>query len=217
MDGKAMKLHYVVALAMSAAIGLGGTARSEDTAAAPPMTDAQKATLHKTVETCGTCHGVNGRSVSPTFPNLAAQSAPYIEAQLHAFKDQSRADPDAQAYMWGMASQLNDATISALASYFAAQPAAPGEPGNPALIAQGKRLFEEGVPARQIPPCASCHGAHAEGMAIFPRLAGQHAPYLLKQLLVIQSALRTAPVMHGVVKELTRDQMQALVAYLESI
>jgi cytochrome c553 len=214
-----MKPNYLVGLTMSTSILFGGFAQSEETAAAPavPMTDAQKATLHKTVETCGTCHGVNGRSVSPTFPNLAAQSAPYIEAQLHAFKDQSRADPDAQAYMWGMASQLNDATISALASYFAAQPAAPGEPGNPALIAQGKRLFEEGVPARQIPPCASCHGAHAEGMAIFPRLAGQHAPYLLKQLLVIQSALRTAPVMHGVVKELTRDQMQALVAYLESI
>ena len=212
-----MKLHYVVALAMSAAIGLGGPARSEDTTATPPTTDAQKAALQKTVETCGTCHGVNGRSVSPTFPNLAAQSAPYIEAQLHAFKDQSRADPDAQAYMWGMASQLNDATISALATYFAAQPAAPGKPGNPVLIAQGKSLFEEGVPARQIPPCATCHGARAQGMATFPRLAGQHAPYLLKQLLVIQSALRTAPVMHGVVKDLTKDQMQALVAYLESI
>ncbi len=104
-----------------------------------------------------------------------------------------------------------------LAAYFAAQPAAPGRRGNPALIAQGKQVFEEGVPARQIPPCASCHGAHAEGMAIFPRLAGQHAPYLLKQLLVIQSALRTAPVMHGVVKDLNKEQMQAVVAYLESI
>ena len=82
------------------------------------MTDAQKATLHKTIETCGTCHGVNGRSVSPTFPNLAAQTAPYIEMQLHAFKDQTRADPDAQAYMWGMASPLSDATISGLAKYF---------------------------------------------------------------------------------------------------
>jgi cytochrome c553 len=221
-----MKSNYVVGLAMSAAMFLGGAAQSEETPAAPaapaaapaaPVTDAQKAALQKTVETCGTCHGVNGRSVSPTFPNLAAQSAPYIEAQLHAFKDQSRADPDAQAYMWGMASQLNDAMISALGTYFAAQPAAPGRPGNPALIAQGKRLFDEGVPARQIPPCASCHGAHAQGMAIFPRLAGQHAPYLLKQLLVIQSVLRTAPVMHGVVKDLTKDQMQALVAYLESI
>jgi len=155
--------------------------------------------------------------VAPTFPNLAAQTAPYIEAQLHAFKDQSRADPDAQAYMWGMASQLSDPLISALANYFSTRPAPDGRPGNAALIAQGKHLFEEGVPARQIPPCAGCHGAHAEGMAIFPRLAGQHAPYLLKQLLVIQSALRTAPVMHGVVKDLSRPQMEAVVTYLESI
>ncbi|MGC1524093.1 MAG: c-type cytochrome [Steroidobacteraceae bacterium] len=210
------KLNSVLALAMAASVSLGGMARGAD-AAAGLMTDAQKAALHKTVESCGTCHGVNGRSVSPTFPNLAAQQAPYIELQLKAFKDQTRADPDAQAYMWGMASQLSDTMISALGAYFAAQPGAPGKGGNSALIAQGKHLFEEGVPARQIPPCASCHGAHAEGLAMFPRLAGQHAPYLLKQLLVIQSALRTAPVMHGVIKELSKEQMQAVVAYLESI
>jgi cytochrome c553 len=211
-----MKSNYVAAIAMSMSICVSGIAHSADVAA-DTMTDAQKAALHKTVETCGTCHGVNGRSVSPTFPNLAAQQEPYLELQLKSFKDQSRADPDAQAYMWGMASQLSDATISALARYFAAQSAAPGRGGNSALIAQGKHLFEEGVPARQIPPCASCHGAHGEGLAFFPRLAGQHAPYLLKQLLVIQSVLRTAPVMHGVIKDLTKDQMLAVVAYLESI
>jgi cytochrome c553 len=211
-----MKSNYIVAIAMSTSICVGGIARGADVTA-DNTTDAQKATLHKTVETCGTCHGVNGLSVSPTFPNLAAQTAPYLEAQLKAFKDQSRADPDAQAYMWGMASQLSDTTINALAAYFAAQRAAPGRGGNSTLIAQGKHLFEEGVPERQIPPCASCHGAHAEGLAVFPRLAGQHAPYLLKQLLVIQSVLRTAPVMHGVIKDLTKDQMQAVVAYLESI
>jgi hypothetical protein len=38
--------------------------------------------------------------------------------------------------------------------------------------------------------CAGCHGPRAQGMATFPRLAGQHAPYLLKQLLVIQGVLR---------------------------
>jgi cytochrome c553 len=210
------KSNCVLAFAMAASMGLGGIARGADVPV-DATSDAQKTALRKTVETCGTCHGVNGRSVSPTFPNLAAQLAPYIELQLKAFKDQSRADPDAQAYMWGMASQLSDSMITALAGYFAAQPAAPGKAGNSALIAQGKHLFEEGVPARQIPPCASCHGAHGEGLAMFPRLAGQHAPYLLKQLLVIQSVLRTAPVMHGVIKDLTRDQMQAVVAYLESI
>ena len=180
-------------------------------------TDAQKATLQKTIETCSACHGLNGRSVAPTFPNLAAQTAPYIELQLHAFKDQTRADPDAQAYMWGMASQLNDASISGLAAYFSKQSAAEGRSGNATLIAKGKQIFVEGVPGRQIPACSSCHGAQAQGNGPFPRLAGQHAPYLLKQLLVIQSVLRTAPVMHGVIKDLTRDQMQAVVAYLESV
>src|ERR1700688_3591092 len=159
-----MKLNPIAAIAISTSICVGGMARSADVTADTTTTDAQKATLQKTVETCGTCHGVNGRSVSPTFPNLAAQQAPYIETQLKAFKDQSRADPDAQAYMWGMAAQLSDGTISALAAYFAGQPPAPpAKSGDPALIAKGKRLFEEGVPARQIPPCASCHGSHAEG------------------------------------------------------
>ena len=211
-----IKANYFVALTVCTSIGIGGVAYSADTTA-DGATEPQKVALRKTVETCGTCHGVNGRSVSPTFPNLAAQQAPYLELQLKAFKDQSRADPDAQAYMWGMASQLSDPMISALAGYFAGQPAAPGQGGSSALIAQGKRLFEQGVPARQIPPCATCHGAHGEGMATFPRLAGQHAPYLFKQLLVIQSVLRTAPVMHGVIKDLSKDQMQAVVIYLESI
>jgi cytochrome c553 len=202
--------------ALSTALLMVGIAQAADVSAAV-MTDAQKATLQKTIETCSACHGLSGRSVSPTFPILAAQTAPYVELQLHAFKDQTRADPDAQAYMWGMASQLDDASISALAAYFSKQSAAEGRSGNATLIAQGKQIFVAGVPGRQIPACASCHGAQAQGNGPFPRLAGQHAPYLLKQLLVIQSVLRTAPVMHGVIKDLTRDQMQAVVAYLESV
>jgi cytochrome c553 len=201
--------------ALSAALMLG-IAHAADVSTDGP-TDPKKAALLKTIETCSACHGQNGRSVAPTFPILAAQTAPYIELQLHAFKDQTRADPDAQAYMWGMASQLDDASISGLAAYFSKQSAAAGKSGNAALIAQGKQIFVEGVPGRQIPACATCHGAQAQGNGPFPRLAGQHAPYLLKQLLVIQSVLRTAPVMHGVIKDLTRDQMQAVVAYLESI
>jgi cytochrome c553 len=208
-------LDSICALALSASVCAAGIAHGADVT--DSTTPSQKTALHNTIETCGTCHGVNGRSVSPTFPNLAAQTAPYIELQLHAFKDQTRADPDAQAYMWGMASQLNDASISALATYFSQQSAAPGRSSNAALVAQGKQIFVEGVPGRQIPACASCHGAQAQGNGPFPRLAGQHAPYLLRQLLVIQSVLRTAPVMHGVIKDLTRPQMEAVVAYLESI
>jgi cytochrome c553 len=204
-------MSHLIALTIGTSVYMAGNARSADVA------PGDRAALQRTVETCATCHGVNGRSVSPTFPNLAAQTVQYLELQLQAFKDQTRGDPDAQAYMWGMASQLSDGMIHELATYFAKQPAAQGKSADPLLLARGRRVFEEGVPAQQIPPCASCHGAHAEGMANFPRLAGQHAPYLLKQLLVIQNVLRNAPVMHGVVKNLTRDQMQAIVVYLESI
>jgi cytochrome c553 len=206
-----MKLHYFIALGLGALPGLGGWAGTADAA------EKANPALQAIVQSCAECHGANGRSIAPTFPNLAAQTAPYLEAQLKAFKDQSRGDPDAQAYMWGMAAPLSDAMISELAAYYAKQTPAPGQASDPALIARGKRVFEEGIPAAQVPPCATCHGTHGEGMAAFPRLAGQHAPYLLKQLIVIQSALRNAPVMHGVVKQLTRDQMLAVAAYLQSI
>jgi cytochrome c553 len=207
-----MKLNPMIALVVGVTLYAAVIAKAQDAGATRDQT-----ALNSTLQTCATCHGINGKSVSPTFPNLAAQMPGYIEAQLKAFKDQSRSDPDAQAYMWGMAAPLNTSLIHAIAEYFSKQPGAAGKSGDSALIARGKHVFEEGVPALQIPACATCHGAHAEGMAIFPRLAGQHAPYLLKQLLVIQSALRNAPVMHGVVKDLTKEQIEAVVAYLESI
>ncbi len=167
--------------------------------------------------TCSTCHGTGGHSTSPAFPNLAAQTAPYLEAQLKAFRDQTRADPDAQAYMWGMASQLSDETIAAIAAHYAAQSPPAGHAGDAHLVARGKVIFEQGVPASGIPACATCHGDRAQGNGPFPRLAGQHAGYLLKQMLVIQSVLRLAPVMHGVIQNLSREQMLAVAAYLESI
>jgi cytochrome c553 len=167
--------------------------------------------------TCANCHGVNGHSTSPTFPNLAAQTAPYLQAQLRAFRDQTRADPDALAYMWGMASQLSDTTIEAISAYYAAQTASPAKPEDAKHTARGKQIFEEGVAAQGIPACATCHGPQARGNNIFPRLAGQHADYLVKQMLVIQSALRAAPVMHGVIKDLPQDQMRAVAIYLESL
>jgi cytochrome c553 len=211
-----MKTRYWLRLVLSSSMLAAATAGAADSS--PDLaTQAQQTALKQAIFTCSACHGANGRSISPTFPNLAAQPAPYLELQLHAFKSQTRADPDAQAYMWGMASQLNDTLITALAKYFSEQPGAPGEPGDATLIAQGKKIFENGIPASQVPPCASCHGAHAEGNGPFPRLAGQHAPYLLKQLLVIQSVLRTAPVMHGVIKDLSRPQMQAVATYLQSL
>jgi len=181
-------------------------------------TDMDKKAAAKTAnEICASCHGPAGRSTAPTFPNLAAQTPAYLETQLKAFRDQTRGDPDAIAYMWGMASQLDDTAIAALAQYFSQQRPAQGKPASTSAAAAGKTIFEQGIPSRQIPACESCHGKSAEGVGAIPRLAGQHAPYLFKQMLVIQNVLRSAPVMHGVVKDLTREQMEAVAAYLQSL
>ena len=54
---------------------------------------------------------------------------------------------------------------------------------------------------------------------MFPRLAGQHAEYLLKQLVMFKSELRSgasAPIMHSISTSVTFDQMQAVSAYLSS-
>lgn len=178
--------------------------------------DVQKAAEEKAVNLCSTCHGPRGISTSPEFPILAAQRKGYLEAQIDAFRKRTRAEKDAHDFMWGIAGNLDESIIGAIAAYYAAQPPAPGRTDNPALVAQGKELFDKGVPDRAIPACMACHGADATGIADFPRLAGQHAKYVAKQLTFIQSLVRAAPVMHGIVKDLTPAEIQALAAYVQS-
>lgn len=163
--------------------------------------------------TCQNCHGPNGNSVSATFPRLNGQQADYIAAQLNNFRSHNRSDPHARAYMWGMAAQLDDKAIAGLAQYYAGQKPTPPQTGG-ALAAQGAALFANGAPAQDMPPCQSCHGEHAEGAGIFPRLAGQHADYLRKQLEAFRSSLRESDVMHVESKDMTDSQIEALVSYL---
>jgi cytochrome c553 len=167
---------------------------------------------------CSACHGPGGISISPVFPNLAGQQAAYIMLQLDAFRSHQRGDPNAQAYMWGMASQLSDDTIQALANYYAAQKPAKIPPGNnAALLAEGKQIYTQGIKAENVPACASCHGANAEGAAAFPRLAGQHIDYLVAQLKGFKSGLRAnAPIMLGVTKTMSTEEMTAVATYAAS-
>src|SRR5947207_4398272 len=73
---------------------------------------------------CAACHGANGVSVSDTIPNLAAQRAGYLEAQLKAFKDGTRKAQSATsptAIMNAIATQLSADDIADVAAYFASQ------------------------------------------------------------------------------------------------
>jgi len=203
-----------VMLGLIAAVLLASTssaARAEEPDAADKL-HAQKVA----VTVCGTCHGPSGNSTQPKFPRLAGQNANYLATQLKAFRSQVRGDPDAIGYMWGMAAELDDDTIAALAAYYAAQKPEVNRGGDAAASARGREIFEQGISAEGVPACSSCHGKDAHGTQDFPRLAGQHAQYVLKQLASFQSNMRKVAVMHGVAQNLRLPEMESVAAFLEA-
>ena len=65
--------------------------------------------------TCNACHGANGISAVPTYPNLAGQKEAYLVKQMKAFKDGTRKDPTMNA----MAKPLSDADMANIAAHYA--------------------------------------------------------------------------------------------------
>ena len=65
--------------------------------------------------TCNACHGANGISAMPIYPNLAGQKEAYLVKQMKAFKDKSRKDPTMNA----MAAPLSDADMANIAAHYA--------------------------------------------------------------------------------------------------
>lgn len=64
--------------------------------------------------------------------------------------------------------------------------------------------------------CFLCHGAQGESTSeVFPRLAGQHAEYITKQLNAFKSGARKSTAMVEMVSKLTPDEMLALGKYYE--
>ena len=62
--------------------------------------------------------------------------------------------------------------------------------------------------------CVGCHGEQGNStLPEFPKLAGQHANYLLKQLIDIQQGLRIAPQMAGLLERLSQDDLADIAAY----
>lgn len=170
-------------------------------------------------QVCSNCHGLDGNSVSPAFPRLAGQQADYIVAQLNNFRSHQRLDPPGYQYMWGLSRHLTDEQITSMAQYFAKQTPvreAVGVPDAKAL-AKGKQIFEQGLPEENVIACVACHGPLGQGMATFPRLAYQHADYIVKQLNVFQNTQeRPGTPMDAVVHPLTGADKSAVAAYLQS-
>ena len=182
-----------------------------------PDAATRKAAITLATAVCGRCHGAEGRSEDPAVPIIAGQQQSYIEVQLKAFRTQRRRDAAAHEDMRRTAAWLmNDQIITVIASYFSSQAPAHGKPGAPALVAAGKLLYQNSNPDRGIPACADCHGVDAEGLSVFPRLAGQHALYLVRQMQRLRASLRDSRIMHGVVPDVSDNEIVAVATYLQS-
>jgi cytochrome c553 len=68
-------------------------------------------------------------------------------------------------------------------------------------------------------PCQACHGAHGEGMTTVnaPRIAGQSAHYIEKQLRDFASGTRENLVMGGIAKSLSDADRAKVAAYYASL
>lgn len=170
-------------------------------------------------QVCSICHGVDGNSINPAFPRLAGQQESYLIAQLSQFRSHHRSDPAGTEYMWGISRHLTDAQIRQLAAYFSQQKPGAAQPEHAHLESDGKSIFLHGRAEQNLPACATCHGEHGQGSVQFPRIAGQHADYVAKQLRVFKET-ETRPegvVMKVITHDLTPDEIRAVAAYVATI
>ena len=163
---------------------------------------------------CFLCHGAQGESTSELFPKLGGQHWEYISKQLANFKSGARKSRD----MADMVARLKPDEMEALGRHYEKMQL-PKEPvRDAALVARGQVIYAEGLPANNVPACASCHGAEALGAATLPRLAGQVAVYTETQLKRFGARQRTNDnaVMQQVAQAMSAADIAAVAHYLES-
>ena len=169
-------------------------------------------------QVCAPCHGLDGNSARPNVPSLAGQIEAYLEGQLHAYAAQGGQRPN--GVMGAIAVNLSPDAMKRAAGYFSRQTLRP-----PTFVsapqpsgAEGEKLFGTGLPKQGVASCASCHGTRGEGLPdLFPRLAGQHEPYLVEQLQQFRAGNRTsdpAAVMRELAAQLSDAQIRAVSRYI---
>jgi cytochrome c553 len=211
---KLKNLHLALPTAVLA-VAFSATGRAEDAGKA----DFSKQSLQAKIEYCKTCHGVSGQGFhgSTPIPRLAGQQTEYIENQLAAFIEHRRDN----RYMYTVSHVLSPAMRTALAKHFSDLNPKPLGGAPKELVAAGKKLYNEGIPDAQVPPCASCHGQDAKGNGEFPRLAGQLNDYILNKLTNWNKERGqdpakpdTSSIMQPIAHNLTKPQIEAIAAYV---
>jgi cytochrome c553 len=200
------------------AIALATVVRAED---ANPAAVSKQDVAAK-LQYCEVCHGPSARGFVGYYPipRLAGQQPAYLKNQLQAFVERRRVNP----IMFNVSHVLSPAMQTALAADFNELNPKPlgGAPRD--LMAAGKKIFDEGIAAANVPACSSCHGPEAKGNDVFPRLAGQIYPYIVRELADWskergQDAANpdNSAIMQPIAHSLTEPQVKAVAAYLSEM
>ena len=168
---------------------------------------------------CQGCHGTDGNSLAPNWPHLAAQHATYLKKQIQNFRDGIRKNETMSA----MAASLSDDDIRDIATYFSNQTIKPQQQAfNSEIIKTGRKIYKGGNAYSGVPACAGCHGPNGtgNGLAVFPRIAGQRQDYLVKTLNDFRSGERNNDVneiMRNIASRLTDNEINAVAAYVATL
>jgi cytochrome c553 len=103
--------------------------------------------------------------------------------------------------------------IAVIAAWLVLATAAPAALAEPDPIAG--RAVVVGGSRSTVTPCFTCHGLDGVGdsAGAFPRLTGQAAFYLYKQLIDYASGARPNDVMTPIARQMTEDQMENVASY----
>jgi cytochrome c553 len=170
------------------------------------------------VASCARCHGDGASAPAGRYvPRLAGQSYEYLKTALRQYAEGVRQS----GIMQPIAARLSGDEIRRLSEYYSALPPARTDISSmpPDRIERGRSIATAGVPTEGIPPCLACHRQSAREM--FPRLAGQHAPYIANQLKLWQRSLRddsvTGAIMAPIARRLSPRQIEDVAAYFETL
>ncbi|MDV7212687.1 c-type cytochrome [Azotobacter beijerinckii] len=176
---------------------------------------------------CGACHGPDGNSAAPNFPKLAGQGERYLLKQMKDIKAGMTAGAAEGTgrkvlEMTGQLDNLNDQDLADIAAYFAAQKTGVGA-ADPQLVEAGEALYRGGKLADGMPACTGCHSPNGAGneQAAYPKLGGQHAQYVTKQLTDFREGVRTndgdSMIMRSIAAKLSNKDIAAISSYIQGL
>ena len=176
-------------------------------------------TVRQLVPRCAGCHGRRGDGLDiPLVPRIDGQSVDYLAASIDAYARGARAS----GYMHVQVSEQNESVQRGLAEHYGSHAPLPAAPVTARFVTRGAQIALDGIVNRDVPACAGCHGPSSYPQAtLYPRLAGQRAGYLRKQLELFREGQRGgtphAHIMQRMARGLSDDDIVAVSAYYAAL